>query len=103
MRIDTPVMNLPVLDGDPRREFNPPSTASPIQDLVATTVFAAFAIITGGDTMNEVRRRFLQAWTGAAATATLSGCGFSLEHGLLNPCRAALPPHLAEHEAVAAA
>lgn len=53
--------------------------------------------------MNEERRRFLQAWTGAAATATLSGCGFSLEHGLLNPCRAALPPHLAEHEAVAAA
>ncbi len=45
------------------------------------------------------RRGFL----GAAASAALSGCGFSLEQGVWNPCRASLPPSLAGHELVRAA
>jgi len=46
------------------------------------------------------RRRLLFAGCGAAA---LGACGFSLEHGLSNPCRAELPEKLARHEAVRAA
>jgi len=46
------------------------------------------------------RRRLLAAAGGAAA---LGGCGFSLEHGVSNPCRAALPPSPARDDAVLAA
>ena len=46
------------------------------------------------------KRRFLFAAGGAAI---LGGCGFSLEHGLSNPCRARLPRELANDEAVRAA
>jgi len=46
------------------------------------------------------KRRLLLAAGGAAI---LGGCGFSLEHGLTNPCRARLPRELANDEAVQAA
>jgi len=46
------------------------------------------------------KRRLLLAAGGAAI---LGGCGFSLEHGLTNPCRAQLPRELASDEAVLAA
>jgi len=46
------------------------------------------------------KRRLLFAAGGAAL---LGGCGFSLEHGLSNPCRAPLPRELAHDEAVQAA
>lgn len=46
------------------------------------------------------KRRLLLAAGGAAI---LGGCGFSLEHGLSNPCRARLPGELANDEAVRAA
>jgi mannonate dehydratase len=46
------------------------------------------------------RRRLLFAAGGAAA---LGGCSYSLEHGLLNACRAELPARLARSEALAAA
>jgi predicted TIM-barrel fold metal-dependent hydrolase len=44
-----------------------------------------------------------RAFLGAAASAALTGCGFSLEQGVWNPCRASLPPQLAGHELVRAA
>ena len=46
------------------------------------------------------KRRLLLAAGGAAI---LGGCGFSLEHGLTNPCRARLPRELASDEVVQAA
>ncbi len=46
------------------------------------------------------KRRLLFAAGGAAL---LGGCGFSLEHGLSNPCRARLPRELANDAAVQAA
>ena len=46
--------------------------------------------------MRRSRRRLLAA-CGAAA---LGGCGFSLEHGLFNPCRGELPHDLARDGAV---
>lgn len=46
------------------------------------------------------RRRLLAAACGAAA---LGGCDFTLEHGVANPCRAALPRSLARDDAVLAA
>jgi predicted TIM-barrel fold metal-dependent hydrolase len=50
--------------------------------------------------MRKQRRRLLAAACGAAA---LGGCGFSLEHGVSNPCRAALPRSLARDGVVTAA
>jgi len=47
--------------------------------------------------MMRKRRRLLLA---AGGTAALGACGFSLEHGLLNPCRTQLPPELARDELV---
>jgi mannonate dehydratase len=46
------------------------------------------------------KRRLLLAAGGAAI---LGGCGFSIEHGLSNPCRGRLPRELANGEAVQAA
>ena len=48
-----------------------------------------------------MRKRRLLLTAGGAAI--LGGCGFSLEHGLSNPCRARLPRELANDEAVLAA
>ncbi len=50
--------------------------------------------------MMRNRRRLLLAAGGSFA---LGGCGYSLEHGLFNACRAELPPKLARDEAVLAA
>lgn len=46
------------------------------------------------------RRGFLGALVGGAL---LAGCDFSLREGLSNPCRATLPPALAQHPLVLAA
>src|SRR5262245_45718040 len=46
------------------------------------------------------RRRLLVA---ASGTCALAGCGFTLEHGVANPCRTALAPSRAREEAVLAA
>lgn len=46
------------------------------------------------------KRRLLLA---AGGTAALGACSFSLEHGLINPCRARLPRELASDERVLAA
>jgi len=50
--------------------------------------------------MMRNRRRLLLA---AGGTTALGACSFSLEHGLLNPCRARLPRELASDELVLAA
>ena len=49
------------------------------------------------------RRAFLAAGAAAAGVAGLAGWRFWPEQGFWNPCRAALPRHLAEHELVRAA
>ncbi len=49
------------------------------------------------------RRDFLKTLGVAGAAATLSGCDFSFEDGMFNPCLATLPKHLARHEIVQAA
>lgn len=46
------------------------------------------------------KRRLILAAGGAAM---LAGCGFSLEHGVSNPCRGRVPPKLLNDEAVKAA
>ncbi len=48
------------------------------------------------------RRRFLGA-AGCAAGLLATGCDFSFRHGVLNPCRADLPPDLLDHPLVVAA
>ena len=53
--------------------------------------------------MHKRRRTLLLAPIAAAGAAALTACRLSLEQGLTNPCRAALPPRLAEHEIVRAA
>jgi len=50
--------------------------------------------------MMRNRRRLLLA---AGGTTALGACGFSFEHGLLNPCRAQLPRELANDVQVLAA
>ena len=50
--------------------------------------------------MMRKRRRLLLA---AGGTAALGACSFTLEHGLFNPCRAELPPKLADDESIVAA
>lgn len=53
--------------------------------------------------MRKRRRHLLLAACGATALGALSSCRFSLEQGFTNPCRAALPRRLAEHDIVRAA
>lgn len=53
--------------------------------------------------MRKRRRALLLASVAGAGAAALTACGLSLEQGLTNPCRAALPRRLAEHEIVRAA
>jgi predicted TIM-barrel fold metal-dependent hydrolase len=50
--------------------------------------------------MSRPRRRLLFAACGGAAIAAAATWRFWPEHGLANPCRAALPDSLARHEAV---
>ncbi len=50
------------------------------------------------------RRKFLRALGATAVVTTgLSGCDYSFEDGVFNPCLATLPKHLAEHDVVQAA
>jgi uncharacterized protein len=50
------------------------------------------------------RRGFLQTLSVAGLAATgLSGCDYSFEDGFFNPCLAALPKHLANHDIVQSA
>jgi uncharacterized protein len=50
------------------------------------------------------RREFLRALgVTALATTGLTGCDYSFEDGIFNPCLGALPKHLAEHDIVQAA
>ncbi len=53
--------------------------------------------------LHKPRRRLLLAACGGAAIAAAAAWRFWPEHGLANPCRAALPDSLARHEAVRAA